>query len=157
MGRTTPGSLDSWTTLEKRTQQRNRPLRILLAEDEEDIRQLVAIALRAQGYEVIEARTGAELLDELGESLLYDRPLSKPDVIISDIRMPGFTGLEILAGLRDAEWSTTFVLMTAFADAETRAEAIRLGADAIFEKPFDIEELLTAVGNIPHPARQFVG
>lgn len=56
--------------------------------------------------------------------------------------------LEILAGLRGAEWSTAIVLMTAYADAETRAEALRLGVDAFFEKPFDIDDLVPLVINL---------
>jgi CheY-like chemotaxis protein len=127
---------------------RSRAIRVLVAEDEADIRQLVVVALRCQGYDVIEARTGAELLDELGDSLIFGNRRKMPDIIISDIRMPGFTGLEILAGLRDAQWSTAVVLMTAFADPEIREEALRLGAQAFFEKPFDIDDLLTAVLNI---------
>jgi CheY-like chemotaxis protein len=125
-----------------------RPPRIIVAEDEPDVRQLVVVALRALGYEIIEARNGAELLDELGDGLLEDDAARRPDVIISDIRMPGLTGLEILAGLRAAEWPTAIVLMTAYPSRETREEAERLGADAFFAKPFDIEDLMTAVINM---------
>jgi CheY-like chemotaxis protein len=128
---------------------------VIVAEDEADVRQLVAVALRRLGYEIIEARTGAELLDELGDGLLLEDLAARPDLIISDIRMPGLTGLEILAGLRHAEWSTAIVLMTAYADLETREEARRLGADAFFEKPFDIDDLITVVVNMtPMPAHE---
>ena len=125
-----------------------RPPRVIVAEDEPDVRQLVAVALRGLGYEIIEARSGAELLDELGDGLLHGDQAGRPDMIISDIRMPGLTGLEILAGLRQAEWPTVIVLMTAYSDRETREEARRLGADAFFEKPFDIDDLVTAVVNM---------
>jgi CheY-like chemotaxis protein len=126
-----------------------RPPRIIVAEDEADVRQLVAVALRGLGYEIIEARSGAELLDEIGDGLLEEGGSARrPDVIISDIRMPGLTGLEILAGLRQAEWSTAIVLMTAYPSPETREEAERLGADAFFAKPFDIDDLTTAVINM---------
>jgi CheY-like chemotaxis protein len=128
---------------------------VIVAEDEPDVRRLVAVALRGLGYEIIEARSGAELLDQLGDSLLDGDPDARPDVIISDVRMPGLTGMEILAGLRQAEWPTVIVLMTAYADQHTREEAARLGADAFFEKPFDIDDLTTAVVNMtpppPHP------
>jgi CheY-like chemotaxis protein len=122
--------------------------RVLVAEDEPDVRQLVAVALRGLGYEIVEARTGAELLDQLGDGLLLDDLPARPDLIISDIRMPGLTGMEIVAGLRQAEWSTPIVLMTAYADLETRDLAQRLGVDAFFEKPFDIDDLITVVVNI---------
>jgi len=126
----------------------SRPPRVIVAEDDADVRRLVAVALRPFGYEIIEARTGAELLDAVGDNLLSENEDGRPDVIISDIRMPGLTGLEILAGLRQVKWSTIFVLMTAFADRETREEAQRLGADAFFAKPFDIDDLMTAIINM---------
>lgn len=129
--------------------------RVIVAEDEADVRQLVAVALRGLGYQIIEARTGAELLDELGDGLLQEDLAARPDLIISDIRMPGLTGIEILAGLRQAEWSTPILLMTAYADPETRELARRLGANAFFEKPFDIDDLVTVVINMaPVPVLQ---
>ena len=122
--------------------------RVIVAEDETDVRQLVAVALRGLGYDIVEARSGAELLDELGDGLLSVDAAARPDVIISDIRMPGLTGMEILAGLRQAGWSTPIVLMTAYADLQTREEAERLGVDALFAKPFDIDDLVTVVVNM---------
>jgi CheY-like chemotaxis protein len=137
--------LASWTVHENRLASHVRPPRVIVAEDAHDIRQLIAVALRGLGYEVVEAATGAALLDELGDCLLGGDKSLEPDVIVTDIRMPGFTGLEILAGLRHAEWSTAIILMTAYADGETREEAERLGAHALFEKPFDIDDLVTRV------------
>ena len=125
-----------------------KPPRVIVAEDEADVRQLVAVALRGLGYEIVEASSGADLLDKLGDVLIHDDVAGRPDVIISDIRMPGLTGLEILAGLRQADWPTAIVLMTAYADLDTREEAMRLGADALFAKPFDIDDLMTAVVNM---------
>jgi CheY-like chemotaxis protein len=128
-------------------------MRVLVAEDAADIRALVVVALRGMGYEIIEARSGGELLEELGDGILSGDPATRPDVIVSDIRMPGVTGMEVLAGLRQAGWETPIVLMTAFVDGEIREEAERLGVDAFFAKPFDIDDLLTAVVNlrVPHP------
>jgi len=138
--------------------QEHRPPRVIVAEDDPDVRQLVTVAFRGLGYDVVEARSGSELLDELGDGLLYGDPAGKPDVIISDIRMPGLTGMEVLAGLRQADWPTVIVLMTAFSDRETREEAARLGADAFFEKPFEIDDLMTVVVNMtpntPRPKRR---
>jgi CheY-like chemotaxis protein len=131
--------------------------RVIVAEDDPDVRQLVTVAFRGLGYDVVEASTGGELLDELGDGLLYGDPAGKPDVIISDIRMPGLTGMEILAGLRQAEWPTVIVLMTAFSDQGTREEAARLGVDAFFEKPFEIDDLMTAVVNMTTSAPRHRG
>jgi CheY-like chemotaxis protein len=127
---------------------RARQRRIVLAEDDSDLRCLIASQLRALGYHVVEAGTGAELLDRLGDALLSSDHGTRPDLIISDIWMPGFTGLEVLAGLRDAQWHTAMVVMTAYADPTTRARLKELGADAFFQKPFDIDDLLTVVVNL---------
>jgi CheY-like chemotaxis protein len=136
----------------------DRAPRVIVAEDEPDVRQMVVVALRGMGYDIIEARTGAELLDHLGDALLDGDPQARPDAIVSDIRMPGLTGMEILAGLRHAEWPTAIVLMTAYADRATRDEAKRLGVDAFFEKPFDIDDLVTALVNVtPLPPRAPIG
>jgi DNA-binding NtrC family response regulator len=73
-------------------------------------------------------------------------------LIISDVRMPGVSGLDVLATLRREDWSTPVILMTAFGDLETRAEARRLGAKALFDKPFDVDDLRTAVSWFLHPS-----
>jgi CheY-like chemotaxis protein len=125
-----------------------RPPCVLVAEDDDDIRAMIVASLRRDGYDVCEARSGAELLDHIGSSMLFADAYPAPDIIISDIRMPGFTGLEVLAGLRDANWHTPIVLITAYGDEETYHEAERLGADAVFDKPFDVDDLRTAVLNM---------
>jgi len=124
--------------------------RVIVAEDEADVRRMICVALRGRGFDIIEARSGAELLDQLGDALLDGDTSAQPEVIVSDIRMPGLTGMEILAGLRQAEWPTAIVLMTAYADRALREEARSLGVDAFFEKPFEIDDLVAAVvGMIP--------
>jgi len=121
--------------------------RILLAEDNVEMLRLLAGALAKDGYDIIEARTGAELLDHLVDHLL-DGDRSPVDLIISDLRMPGFTGLEILAGLRDDDPATPFILITAFGGEEVREEALRAGAAAVFDKPFDVDDLRAAVAQL---------
>jgi DNA-binding NtrC family response regulator len=72
----------------------------------------------------------------------------RPRVIVAeddpDLRMM----ISVLAGLRQADWQTPIVLMTAYADREMREEARRFGVDAFFDKPFDIDDLATAVVNM---------
>jgi DNA-binding response OmpR family regulator len=121
-----------------------RPARVLVAEDDLDMRSGIACSLRHDGYEVVEAQDGGELLEEIGDELLSAHAV-RPDLIVSDICMPGNSGLEVLAGLRKAEWQTPVILITALADDETRAKAARLGASAVFVKPFEIDDLRTAV------------
>ncbi|AUX42342.1 transcriptional regulator [Sorangium cellulosum] len=119
------------------------PLRVLLAEDDRELRRLLASALRRDGYEVLEARDGNHLLELMGEALVSGG--APPDVVVSDIRMPGKSGLELLSGLRRDDWTTPVVLITAFGDPETHAEAYRLGADVVLDKPLDVDDLLVVV------------
>lgn len=121
--------------------------RILLAEDDTELRQLLCSVLRRDGFEVLEARDGSELLALIGRQIA-SRGQQGFNLIVSDIRMPGFTGLSILAGLRRADWPTPVMLITAFGDSQTHREAQRLGAAAVFDKPFDVDDFRTAVINL---------
>jgi DNA-binding response OmpR family regulator len=119
--------------------------RVLLAEDDYEMRRLVAIALRRDGCEVIEVDSGNKLLDLLATELLH--PVRQPsiDVIISDHRMPGATGLSVLMGLHKERWATPFILITAFGGQEMEGRALEQGAAAVFDKPFDMNALCAAV------------
>ncbi len=125
-----------------------QPPRILLADDDPDILKLCACALRGFGFEITEACDGSDLLSEVFVEPFVDGVRRPPDIIVTDVRMPGFTGLEILAALRHANLSTAVVLMTAYPDLQTRMLASELGADAFFAKPFDVHELVTAIVNL---------
>jgi DNA-binding response OmpR family regulator len=118
--------------------------RIILAEDDDEMRKLLAWALRADGYEVIEVDNGVDLGvhlslgDGTGKS-------SEFDLVISDVRMPGLSGLQVLMGLRRLDRTLPCILFTAFGDQELHAEASRQGAAALLDKPFEIDELRTLV------------
>jgi two-component system response regulator (stage 0 sporulation protein F) len=125
--------------------------RILLAEDDEALRSLLALSLRQQGYAVIECRSGMELVKRVGEYLLSHRPIDF-ELVISDIRMPGVTGLEALEGMREIEGWPPTILITAFGDRHAHDEARRLGAAAMFDKPFEIDDLISVVESLlPSP------
>ena len=126
----------------------HRPPRVVVADDEPDIVKLVTVALRRFGFDIVQARNGTELLAQIAGEPQTGYVTERPDVIVTDVRMPGLTGLEILAALRQAHWPTAVVLMTAYADRETREEANRLGANALFAKPFDVDDLVLAVVNM---------
>ena len=131
------------------------PARVLLADDDTDMRTVLSQALRKGGYTVTECRDGVELLSHLASLLLSSRTrpdvLKDVDVIVSDIRMPGVNGLSILEGVRDYEALPPVVLITAFGDDETHAMAQRFGAAAILDKPFDVDELLATLHAIAPP------
>jgi CheY-like chemotaxis protein len=141
---------------ERLPRQSTGPPRVLVADDDGDLRRMIVQELCAVGYEVAEARTGVELLDHISEALLSGKRSAQPDVIVSDIRMPGIFGLGILEGLRDQNWRTGMVVMTAYPDGETRKQVAGLGAAAFFEKPFKIDDLLRAVRYVD-PGRRRLG
>lgn len=119
--------------------------RILLAEDNSDLRELLAMAFREDGFDVVEASDGQALLDCIAEALSLDGNLEAFDVIVSDIRMPGHTALEIMERIRPILHNSRVILTTAFGDRATHERAKQLGATAVFDKPFDIDELRMAV------------
>jgi CheY-like chemotaxis protein len=117
---------------------------ILLAEDDREMRRMLVRMLSRRGCDVHEVPNGKELLGTMTRGLAGVEGAA-PDVIISDVRMPGVTGLEALARLRRVDWATPVILITAFGDAATHAEARRLGAACVFDKPFDLDVLCEAV------------
>jgi two-component system, response regulator, stage 0 sporulation protein F len=121
-----------------------RRARIMLAEDDEEMRTLLVERLTRDGYEVIAAQNGLQMIEEIRMLLFRGDPMPV-DLIVSDERMPGMPGLEFLSILRQAEWPTPFILITGFGDESTHERALRMGASAVFDKPFDIDELRRTV------------
>jgi CheY-like chemotaxis protein len=119
------------------------PIRVLVADDDDDIRTAVQELLEDEGYAVQCVSTGAELLAYLS-SWLLDEPAprgSPADIIVTDVRMPGFNGLNIVEGLRANGFRQPIVIMTAFSDDAMRARVLNMGAAALVDKPFDPETL----------------
>ncbi len=106
---------------------------ILVADDEQGIRQLLTLVFGRAGYDVRAAENGAQAI-----ALLKQHPA---DLIISDIRMPDMNGIELLQAARLLLPDVRVVMMTAFASIETAREAFKLGAEDFVQKPFDVEEL----------------
>lgn len=118
---------------------------LLLVEDDTEMRRMLAAALRRDGHVVVEAANGDDALDWLGPGVLDGDVERVPDLVVSDVRLPYFTGLEILESLQVAARRIPVILITGFPDRETYAQAARLGADCVLEKPFDLGELRAAV------------
>jgi len=121
--------------------------RILVAEDDPEMRRLLAWNLRKEGFDILECSDGWELLDHLGNPVLSGEP-DDFDLIVSDIRMPGVTGLEILEGIHEAEWFVPMILITAFGSDQVHQHADEMGAAGIFDKPFDVEELIKRIREV---------
>ena len=116
--------------------------RVLLAEDDIDLRESLSEALTTSGYQVTQASSGDELLERLWEGSHQETNF---DLIVSDVSMPGLTGLQVLEGLRDDFepniGQTPIIIITASPEREVRDEARDLRA-AVFAKPFEVDELI---------------
>ncbi len=123
----------------------SRSRSVLVADDDEDMRALVADTLRRDGHAVLETGDGEELLVALEEAI--DDPSRRPDVVVSDVKMPRLSGLGVLAALRRARLYFPVVLMTVLADESIESVARSLGAVGVLRKPFDVDDLRTAVMN----------
>jgi len=121
---------------------------ILLAEDDDEMRAMLASMLRRYDYEVIEASDGLSLITQLEAEAAGRNTGPLIELVISDVRMPGRSGLEVLEGLRAQHRNMPFILITAFGDPETHAAARRLGAIAVLDKPFELDHLRALVCNL---------
>lgn len=124
---------------------RGRAPRVLVADDDPDIRCELASALAEDGFLVVEAKDGDELL-ELVVKAVSD-PSTQPfyDAIITDVMMPGFSGLDVLTAMRGRTSRVPILVITAFGDARTTRLAQSLGAVSVLKKPFDLDELKAAL------------
>jgi CheY-like chemotaxis protein len=127
------------------------PVRVVLAEDDDEFRGLLSACLRRAGLEVVEARHGLELLGLVASGVLRSDGEALVELVISDVRLPGATGLQALTALRRSDWNTPVILISSFADPDLRLEASRLGA-ALLDKPFDIEQMMSLVQQHVGPA-----
>lgn len=114
-----------------------QPPRVLVVDDEQGILDVIRILLANNGFTPHVAHGGRAGLEQI-EAL-------RPDVVISDIRMPGVTGVEILSAARAADPETPVILMTAQATLQSAVQAVNEGAFYYVQKPFRNDELLSIV------------
>jgi two-component system response regulator AtoC len=112
--------------------------RILVADDDAAIRALLTDLLKGEGYEVSEARTGAEVLAAVNKP-------TKPDLILMDVRMPEMSGMDVLRRMRDTKVGVGALVMTAYGSSNLAIQSIQLGAYDYITKPFDLDEVLVPV------------
>ena len=129
----------------------NKKCRILLAEDDKDMREMLARALRRAGYDVEECSDGMKLLDHLAAGLFLNDTDEVYDLIISDICMPGVSGMEVLEDLYKLQKMPPTILITAFGDELTHLQAELYGA-LIIDKPFNVDALIATACEIIPPA-----
>jgi DNA-binding NtrC family response regulator len=127
----------------------HRAGRVLLAEDDLEMRRLLAAALRRDRYEVTEVGDGRELIDRLSEAILTEHAF---DCIVTDVRMPHVSGTQALKFIHGAGLRIPVIVITAFGDHATRVDAWLCGASAVLDKPFEVEQLIQEVHRLEfHP------
>jgi CheY-like chemotaxis protein len=121
----------------------NQHRRVLLVDDEPDLLAILASLLEDEGYSVATATSGPEAVERArGEHF---------DVVVSDLKMPGMGGLEILAAIGAVDPDVRSVLMTGFVSEETRSLLASQGCPCLM-KPFDIEEIVEVMKSAGGPA-----
>jgi two-component system response regulator PilR (NtrC family) len=110
---------------------------ILVVDDESSMRRMIEILLSQEGYETFCAESAEQALAALSTRAF--------DLIISDIRMPGLSGMDLLKRLKAEDSQAEVILMTAYASTESAIEAIKLGAFDYVTKPFQVDELVNIV------------
>lgn len=116
--------------------------RVLLAEDDGELRELLALVLEGAGYQVVQCDNGLQLLSQLEQADDFA-------AVISDLRMPGLGGLEVLEKHHNrARRQLPFICMTAFGDEQTHIRARQLGAAEVINKPFDLDEMIALVERV---------
>src|SRR3954466_13220485 len=117
--------------------------RILVIDDDTGVRESIARMLRQAGYTVQCASNGEE-----GYGMARDGAF---DVVLSDMRMPGLSGLDVLRKLRESRVDSVFMIMTGFGTVDTAVEAMKLGAIDFVQKPFFRDELVMRVRSVADP------
>jgi two-component system OmpR family response regulator len=117
-----------------------KPIRALVVDDESSISDLVSIALK---YEKFEVRTAASGRDAVSVASEFD-----PDIIILDIMLPDFDGLEVMKRIRSAQKDVPVLFLTAKDDVKDRIAGLTAGGDDYVTKPFSIEELVARIRGI---------
>ncbi len=115
---------------------------VLVVDDLEDIGWIISKVLTAKGYKVVIATSGSDALSKL--------KVSKPSILILDIRLPDISGIELLRFIRKMGIKVKCIIITAYPTAQLKQEAKELGACDFIPKPFKIEKLSRVVDLILH-------
>ena len=114
--------------------------RILIVEDRDSLRRMLSTALGQEGHEIVAAENGDTALTELQRTDF--------DLVLTDLKLPGVSGLEVLAEAREGQPRVPVIVMTAYGTVQTAVEAMKLGAVDFLEKPIEIEDLFSLAKRI---------
>jgi DNA-binding response OmpR family regulator len=118
-----------------------------VAEDDDAMRNVVVETLRKDGHDVSCVPDGGRLLVKLARDYMGAEGADLVDLLVSDVRMPVCSGLQILQQLRAIRCHIPVILVTAFGDEETRKQARSLGA-VLLDKPFELDALRATVSGL---------
>jgi DNA-binding NtrC family response regulator len=118
---------------------------VLVVDDKEMLRDSVGVTLQRAGFTVLAAPGGAQALE-----IIQRR---RPNAVVTDLKMPGMTGVELLENIRELDDDMPVVLMTAYGTIETAVQAMKLGAFTYITKPFEGDELIVSVKRAIEHAR----
>jgi two-component system response regulator PilR (NtrC family) len=107
--------------------------KILIIDDEQSMRDFLSIMLKKEGYDVVAAEAGTDALKAVQTEIF--------DLVISDVKMPGLDGIDVLRTVKESSPETVVIMITAYASAETAVEAMKLGAYDYITKPFKVDEI----------------
>ncbi|HEX2675465.1 MAG TPA: response regulator [Polyangiales bacterium] len=124
-----------------------KPL-VMLAEDDDDVRFALAESLRRSGHEVIAVPDGERVRQYIDQCVFSDAFCPRVHMLITDLRMPGLNGLQLLSYLRDLDWDLPAIVITAFGSEEVEQRARAFGACAILDKPIDLDRLEAAMRDV---------
>ena len=118
---------------------RSNNFRILITDDDGDLRELLTEAVKNWGYEVSVAKDGEEALRKLR--------MERYDIVITDLMMPGMDGLTLLKKVKELDKEILVIIITGYATIETAVKAIETGAYDYIAKPFRLDELMIVIKN----------
>lgn len=118
----------------------SRTWRLLVVDDDEGVRENLSELLHLAGYEVVSASNATEALEKLGSTDV--------DLLLTDFRMPGRSGLDLISVARNSDPDLRAILMTAYGDGFTEIESVRRGAIGYVTKPFEADEIIALVEKI---------
>lgn len=120
--------------------------KILVVEDDKNLRKLIVTCLEKASYTVFETHNGEEALDLMDKEYV--------DLIVTDIMMPEMDGYELIKSLREANYNTPILIITAKEDIEDKRQGFNLGADDYMVKPINIDELILRVKSLLRRSNQ---
>jgi len=123
------------------------PLRVLVIEDDETARKQMAKAIRKEGYQVLTAEDGRAGLD------IFEK--ERPEIVLTDLKMPGIGGLEVMQTVKRLSPNVQVVLITAFGGVDTAILALREGVLDYLTKPLDLDQLTVVLGRASEKVKEF--